>query len=254
MNIIAHRGANRHFPQNTLPAFQKAVALGADGIETDVHLTADGEIVICHDYTIDGTSNGSGDINLMTLAELRQYDFGVRQGEPFAGLRIPLLRECLEIVRGLKLINIEIKPPRGGSMLVAEKTLAMVAEMGLSDKVLISSFDCNVLIAAKKIAPTVRTGMLYDFVIEESPHVEEIMDDPAAFAKKIGADAMHPFVMLMGADPEDAAEYIEDCHKAGVDVNPWTVNDSEVVQLMQSLHCDGVITDVPDIARNAIEE
>jgi glycerophosphoryl diester phosphodiesterase len=246
MKIIAHRGANKHYPQNTVPAFKKAVELGADGIETDVHLTKDGEVVICHDYTIDGTSNGIGDINQMMLAELRQYDFGSYIGEQFTGIQIPTLTELLEVVRGLEIINIEIKPPRDHSMLVVEKTLALVEQFGLTEKLLISSFDCNVILAAKEMDSRIRTGMLYSISEAETPHLEELLDDPIAFVKPYRADALHPFFMMMNED------YIAEAHAAGLKVNPWTVNPTETVKCLLDLGCDGVITDIPDIARAAM--
>ena len=75
-NIISHRGANKYAPQNTLPAFKRALEIGTDGFETDVHLTKDGKVVLCHNYTIDETSNGKGAITDMVLDELKRYDFG----------------------------------------------------------------------------------------------------------------------------------------------------------------------------------
>ncbi|MDR3344524.1 MAG: glycerophosphodiester phosphodiesterase [Oscillospiraceae bacterium] len=246
MKVIAHRGANKYYPQNTIPAFQKAAQLGADGIETDVHLTKDGQVVICHDYTINGTSDGTGDINLMTLAELRQFDFGSYRGEQFAGIRIPTLEQLFEVVGGLEIINIEVKPPRDHSMLIVEKTLAIAERFGLTEKLLISSFDCDVILAAKQIDGRIKTGMLYSIVEEETPHLEELLDDPAAFVKPYRADALHPFVMMM------SEEYIADAHAAGLAVNPWTVNSPDAIQYLLTLGCDGIITDTPDIAIKAI--
>ncbi|MDR1805392.1 MAG: glycerophosphodiester phosphodiesterase [Clostridium sp.] len=248
MKVIAHRGANKFYPQNTLPAFKKAVELGADGIETDVHLTLDGQVVICHDYTIDGTSNGKGDINQMTLAQLRQYDFGSYRGEEFAGIKIPTLEECLEVVKGMDVINIEVKPPRDHSMLVVEKTLAIVRDFGLTEKLLLSSFDCDAILAAKQIEPSIKTGMLYSIVEAETPHLAELLEDPIAFVKPYKADALHPFVLMMDED------YIAAAHAAGLKVNPWTVNPVETVKLLLSMGCDSVITDTPDIALAVIAE
>ncbi len=91
--IIAHRGANKVAPQNTMPAFIKAKEMGAHGFENDVHYTKDGYIVICHNYSIDETSDGSGLILDMTLEELRKYDFGSYFSPAFAGTRIPTLDE-----------------------------------------------------------------------------------------------------------------------------------------------------------------
>ena len=106
--IIAHRGASKAAPQNTLAAFKKAKAMGAHGFENDVHLTKDGVIVVCHNPTIDATSNGTGAICDMTLEELRQYDFGSYFSPEFAGEKIPTLK-FYEVAQGLEIVNVEIK-------------------------------------------------------------------------------------------------------------------------------------------------
>ena len=110
--ILAHRGANKHAPQNTIPAFLKAIELGADGVENDVHLTKDGELVICHNYTIDETSDGKGNISDYTLEELKKFDFGSYFSPDFAGTKIPTLHEFLEIADPFSIINVEIKSPK----------------------------------------------------------------------------------------------------------------------------------------------
>ena len=107
--IIAHRGASKAAPQNTIPAFKKGIEFGCDGFENDVHLTKDGVIVVCHNYEIDETSNGSGLIADMTFEQLRQYDFGSYFDPSFAGTRIPTLDEFLELCSNVEIINIEIK-------------------------------------------------------------------------------------------------------------------------------------------------
>ncbi len=95
--IISHRGANRYAPQNTLPAFEKSIQLGVDGFETDVHMTRDGIPVICHNYTIEDTSNGMGSISTYTLDELKKFDFGSYFDPAFTGTRIPTLDEFLDL-------------------------------------------------------------------------------------------------------------------------------------------------------------
>ena len=89
--VLAHRGANKVAPQNTIPAFMKALEFNADGIETDVHLSKDGEIVICHNYTVDETSNGKGLIDELTLAQLKAMDFGFYFNKDFSGVFLPTL-------------------------------------------------------------------------------------------------------------------------------------------------------------------
>ena len=98
VKVIAHRGSNKKAPQNTLPAFRQAIAEGTDGFETDVHLTKDKKLVICHNYTIDDTSNGVGNITSYTLGELKKFDFGSYFGNDFANTPLPTLDEFLDLV------------------------------------------------------------------------------------------------------------------------------------------------------------
>ena len=149
INVISHRGANIYAPQNTLPAFKKALALGVDGFETDVHITKDNELVLCHNYTIDKTSNGNGSISQMTLETLKRYDFGSYFSPKFAGTRIPTLREFLELVASanLKVLNIELKSPKANETAIVRDTIRFVKEYDLFDRLLISSFDPKLLSA-----------------------------------------------------------------------------------------------------------
>lgn len=241
--ILAHRGANKHAPQNTLPAFLKAIELGADGVENDVHLTRDGELVICHNYTIDETSDGTGSISDYTLAELKQFDFGSYFSPAFAGTRIPTLHEFLEIAAPFSVINVEIKSPESGEKEIVRKTIDCVKEHKLFDRLIISSFDPRLLVEAKEIDPATRTGFLYS---PDSPVIEQVYDDPIAYAKSIKADALHPLIAYVDE------EYLEDAHKAGLIVNPWTVNLEEAMRLCGAWGSDGIITDVPDVAVNVL--
>ena len=117
INVIAHRGANRYAPQNTMPAFERAVQLGADGFETDVHLTKDGLPVIIHNHTINETSNGMGSVASYTFDELRKLDFGSYYSPQFKGTQIPSLDEFLELSKeaDIEVMNIELKGPKNKS-------------------------------------------------------------------------------------------------------------------------------------------
>ena len=103
--VLAHRGANKVAPQNTIPAFKKAIEFNADGLETDVHLSKDGHIVICHNYTIDETSNGVGRVDEMTLLELKNFDFGSYFSDDFKGVSLPTLPELLDLTKSPLLIQ-----------------------------------------------------------------------------------------------------------------------------------------------------
>lgn len=237
--VISHRGANQLAPENTMPAFQKALEFHVDGFENDVHMTRDGVLVVCHDDTVDRTSNGTGFICEKTFAELRELDFGSWFSPAFAGTKIPTLEEWFAICGSLKVINVELKRAPNGSTASAPATVALAKQMGMFEKLIISSFELEILQAAKAADPAARVCMLY---APNSPECEEIMDDPAAFAKAHNLYAFHPFVGMVSED------YIEECHEAGIVVNPWTVNPEFSLATLRDWGCDGVITDVPDLA------
>ena len=150
-NVIAHRGACKVAPQNTIPAFQKAIEMGANGFENDVHVTKDGFLVVCHNHDIDETSNGTGAISDYTLEELRKFDFGSYFSEEFAGTKIPTLDEFLDLCGGLDVINIEIKNPKKAGTDIARKTINKVKEFGLFSKLIISCFNKDILIECKEL-------------------------------------------------------------------------------------------------------
>lgn len=243
INIIAHRGACKAAPQNTMPAFKIARDMGADGFENDVHLTADGHIVICHDYAIDKTSNGSGLILEMTLAQLLEYDFGSYFSQEYAGTKIASLDEFFEVAKGLPVINVEIKPPLNKSYDIVPAVINMAKEMGVFDDMIISSFDENVITKVKEYDSECKTGFLYDI---NSTAIDTIIKDPVAYAKNLAADAIHPVILLT------SEELIYSAHENGLMVNPWTVNSSDAIKNLEKWGCDGLITDIPDFARTQL--
>lgn len=242
--ILAHRGANRAAPQNTIPAFLKAIEMGAHGVENDVHLTADGRLVIVHDYEIDNMSNGKGKVSDYTLEELKGFDFGSYFSPDFEGTRIPTLEEFLDIADPFEIINIEIKSPEKKGTDIVGKTVEAVKAFGLLDRLIISSFDADLLTEVKGIDSKIKTGLLYS---PDSPIIEKIFDDPFGFAKSIKADALHPFCFYVDE------EYIETAHKNGFIVNPWCVNLPAGIKAMDDWGCDGIITDVPDVCAQTLK-
>ena len=238
--VISHRGANRYAPQNTLPAFEKGYALGADGYETDVHITKDGKVVLCHNYTIDETSDGCGPISTKTLADLKEYDFGKYFSDKFKGTRIPTIDEFLSFVEttDITVLNIEIKSPKEAETAIVSETIKAVKEHGLFDKLLISSFDPKLLVEAKHIDSRCQTGFLY-----APNHLTffQMGYKPVKFAQEIGADALHPYFRLVNK------QYVKAAHEAGIKVNPWTVNAEKDIDRMIELGVDGIITDFPDV-------
>lgn len=234
--VLAHRGANKVAPQNTLPAFQKALDFNADGLETDVHLSLDGHIVICHNYTIDETSNGTGRVDEMTLSQLKSYDFGSYFSDEFKGVTLPTLPELLDLTKSMKLINIEIKPPQKDCDLV-KKVVEAIHEYGIVENSIVSCFDPECIRLVKEIDKNVKTGLLY----EDDKLGNEIMTfGVAKYCKQLNVDAAHPHRKLI-----TEAEVI-DLHNLGIAVNPWTVNKEEEIVRFTQWGCDALISDVPD--------
>ena len=234
--VLAHRGANKVAPQDTLPAFQKALDFNADGLETDVHLSLDGHIVICHNYTIDETSNGTGRVDEMTLSQLKSYDFGSYFSDEFKGVTLPTLPELLDLTKSMKLINIEIKPPQKDCDLV-KKVVEAIHEYGIVENSIVSCFDPECIRLVKEIDKNVKTGLLY----EDDKLGNEIMTfGVAKYCKQLNADAAHPHRKLI-----TEAEVI-DLHNLGIAVNPWTVNKEEEIVRFTQWGCDALISDVPD--------
>lgn len=244
--VISHRGANRHAPQNTLPAFEKSIAIGVDGFETDIHVTKDGVPVVCHNYTIDETSNAIGLIAEMTLEELKCFDFGSYFKPEFKGTRIPTLDEFLTLCEGaaIDIMNIELKSPKQAESGIAAKTIEAVKAHGLFDKLLISSFDPQLLLEAKEIDPACQTGLLYSPQTFGSKKVFVVAD---AYAAEIKADALHPHFLSVNK------KYVENAHRRGIKVNVWTVNCPCITQYLLRCGVDGIITNYPEMVKREIE-
>ena len=243
--VISHRGANKHAPQNTLPAFEKSIEIVVDGFETDIHVTKDGIPVVCHNYTIDETSDGKGLIAEMTLEELRKYDFGSYFSEKFKGTKIPTLEEFLTLCEGadIEILNIELKSPKQGETGIVQKTIDAVKSHGLFDKLIISSFDAKLLVEAKQIEPACKTGLLYSLQTFSS---SKVFFMPVTYASSIKADALHPHFIHV------TPGYVYRAHKKGIKVNVWTVDKSFLAKYLLLCKADGIITNTPELIKSII--
>lgn len=235
--IIGHRGGAKGFPENTLAAFKKSVELGADGVEFDVQLTKDGEVVVIHDEMIDRTMTGSGLVKDHTLKELRQMSAGEFFSPEFKAEKIPTLKEVLEIVQDLEVINIELKNylPYIG---LEEKVLDLVDNFEIRDKTIISSFNHYSLQKVKKLQPEIKTGALL---------MSKIIN-PADYAFKRGFDALH--LHFLTAEQE----IINKSHFMGLQLNVYTVNFPESVVELLEKEVDMIMTDDLEMALNLRDE
>lgn len=229
--IIGHRGAPTLAPENTMASFRAAVELGVDGIETDVQETRDGYLVLCHDEMLNRTTNGTGLIKDHTLSELRELSAGLWFDKKFESERIPTLKELLDLVVDKDIfINIEIK---SGVILypdIEKHVIDMIHDYKMNDRVILSSFNHYSLLECKKIDCSIKTGALYMAGLVA----------PWEYAKRIGADALHP--LFYNIRPE----IMEGVKKNGIMVNPFTVNNEPEMKYMIAMGVDGIITDRSD--------
>lgn len=246
MFVIAHRGANKFAPQNTIEAFVKAADMGADGVETDVRITKDGQLVLCHNTTVNKTSNGRGKVMNLYFGDMRDMDFGSWFGRRFSNTPIPTLDDFLEVMKttDVSILDIELKPVTHKDLSFVPEVIYKVRSHGLLDRLLISSFDRKILIKAKAIDERVKTGFLYPFFGEA---VAMRFVSPVNMAAKSGFDYILPHCSYINEG------IVKKAHKAGLKIAPWTVNDISLIDKLCAWGADGVITDYPDIMKNKIE-
>ena len=229
MLLIGHRGASGHAPENTLAAFRKAVALGVTFIETDLQLTRDTYLVAIHDESVNRTTNGHGAVHDLSLEEIRKLDAGSWFGSEFSGERIPTLEEILDFAKKNDVVfYLEMKP--AGSWGGEHALIAALRASGEIARTVVISFDPGILVAARKIEPTLMTGLLYDGQL----------DDPLDKAVEIGArqivvrgDLVTPW--LLGQ-----------ARRRDLQVVCWTVNQAPHMRLLVAAGVDGIMSDYPD--------
>lgn len=231
--VFAHRGARRVAPENTLPAFARALEMGVAGIEFDVHLTRDERLVVIHDFTVDKTTNGRGAVASMTAAEVRRLDAGSHFGAAFAGVQTPFLEEVLDLVGDRCRLNIEIKSMDPYANDASAAVAAVIRDRKLYDQVLVSSFNPISLIKLRHLDAKIALGMLYG---SEMPvFLRQVWAGPP-----ICPEAQHPEHTLI----DDA--YMAWARALPAAVNTWTVNEVEEAQRLAALGVDVIMSDVPD--------
>lgn len=229
--IFAHRGFSGKYPENTMLAFQKAVEIGVDGIELDVHLTKDNEIVIIHDEDIKRTCDGEGLVKDMTLEELRRFDASATFRGVYGFCGIPTLREYFELVKDTPIItNIELKTGVYEYPTIEKRVIDMVREFGLSDKIIFSSFNHFTVKRCEEIAPEIKRGFLtgdwiYDF---------------GKYTAERNVQCCHPWHVSL------SEEVIREMHEAGCEINTWTVNEYTDIEKLSKWGVDSLIGNFPD--------
>jgi glycerophosphoryl diester phosphodiesterase len=237
--VIAHRGASAYFPENTIPAFKGAIAMGADMVELDVQLTSDKEVVVFHDEKISRCTDGRGKIADHTLAELKKLDAGSWYSKDFQNTRIPSLAEALSVCKNKIAANIEIKTKAVSKMFfgsIEEKCLKIVEQAGMQKHVVFSSFDSRAIMHLKQIDNTVTVAVLF----EKKRYGSKL---PSDIIESLGADAFNC------SSAEFSRKWLANFKLNNIPVNIYTVNDAKNMRRFLRIGVSGIFTNKPDILK-----
>lgn len=259
--IFAHRGANAVAPENTVPAFEKALELGVDGIELDVQATADGVLVVLHDFRLERTTTGAGPLRTHTLAQLAAVDAGIRFDDAFSGTPIPTLEQVFDLVGGRCIVNVEIKNMDWNGGREAEPLARLIERRGLKEQVIVSSFNPISLRKMRQLDPSIALGLLYFSKPprqggESGSLLQKVRNLPLRhlilhlarplLSRGIAPNALHPHFASIDA------QLVEIARSRGQLVNAWTVNSVAEARRLAGLGVDAIITDLPDVVRQGL--
>jgi len=230
--IFAHRGSKGTHPENTLASFKEAVRVGSDGIELDVHLTKDGHLVVIHDETVDRTTNGTGEIRNLTLAEIKAMDAGSWFHNKYAGEKIPTLEEVLLLLTELGFngqLNIELKTDVIQYKGLVEKCLALQSAKDWPFAIVYSSFNPYTLVELKEANPSQEIGLLFES--------KEWADKGDAMLEK---ESYHPDLKLL--------DWAIEWNRNQLPLRVWTVNEDTDINRCFELQIEAIFTDYPQKA------
>ena len=245
VKVIAHRGASAYAPENTLAAFRKAVELGADIIELDIHQTKDSQIVVIHDATVDRTTNGRGKIADHTLDELRQLNAGSWFSPSFVNEKIPLLQEVFERTPDSVLLLIELKAGSPYYPDIEKRVIHLIRGEKAVHRVIIKSFQDDILETIRAQAPDiprlkvfVTEISLLNIIIEHGINFGTVLDDSVQYLQ-------HHWFGL-------SDDFLNASHQKGYTVFAWGVNSERQMRSLIAKGIDGIETDYPDKLRSLL--
>lgn len=237
--LFAHRGACAHAPENTVESFQLAFEQGTDAVELDAKLSADGEVVVIHDSTVNRTTNGHGRVCDLKLSEMQALDAGSFFSEKYRGAKIPSLNEVFEAVGKKGMINVELTNYSSPRDVLVEKVCELVKKHALQDHIIFSSFFAFNLKNAAQLLPDVPRGLL-------------ALDGwKGAWARSFGFmfgeyQALHPYIT--DVDLQQAQRV----HRLKRRIHVWTANAAEDILRLKAWGVDGIFTDDPVTALRAL--
>lgn len=244
--LVAHRGGAALAPENTLAAFARGIAEKADAVEMDVHLSKDGELVVMHDAELSRTTDGTGLIGDMTLAEIRRFNAAAKfGGGPVEAQKAPTFQEVVDLVGGRVAMQIEIKVKPDGTRYagIEQKVVDVLRKANMIEKSVIISFDWNVLKDVKAIEPRLKTGALAGSAYFRS------VTRPATAAQQVKAAGADYF----GVDKAYVSqELLAELAKVGIGGGAWTVNTEEDMRRIAGWKPAFITTDRPDALRRVL--
>jgi glycerophosphoryl diester phosphodiesterase len=235
--VVGHRGALGHAPENTMASFEKGVECGADVLELDVHLTADGELAVIHDDDVSRTTDGRGAVREMTLAELKRLDAGGWFGGHYRGERVPSLADVLAWAHGRVELLVEIKGGPLPAPGIEEKVVVAVRDHRMLDQVMVISFHHPSVKRVKELDPLLATGILYSGRL-----VDTVGAAHAARADSVRAGWGYW-----------TAELVEEVRAAGLVAHAWNANDEARMEYLVKLGVDSIGSDYPDRMRHYLD-
>lgn len=230
--ILGHRGAKNYAPENTLAAFTLALEQGADGVELDAKLSADGQVIVFHDMTVNRTTNGKGLVSGLSFSQLRELDAGGFFSEQFRGEKIPSLDEVFESIGKRAVINVELTNYSTPHDSLVERTCDLIRRHALQKSIIFSSFSPGILKKAARFLPEVPRGLL-----ARGGWI-------GAWARSFGFTfgdyaALHPYIT------DVTHQEVQRVHRLRRKINAWTSNREEDTRRLISWGVDGIITDDP---------
>jgi glycerophosphoryl diester phosphodiesterase len=238
--VAAHRGDRAAAPENTVPAFESAVRSGSDFLETDVQLTVDGYPVLMHDSSVDRTTNGTGNVADLTLAELRTLDAGSWYSEEFAGIHVPLFDEFLDILVAAPEVTALVELKDEWTADDVETLMGGIYFRGVQDRIVFAAFSPNTASALQEVAPIIPRVILR----------RVLPVDPVEVAGRYGAIA----IMTRASALEASPDAVEQMHAAGLGILLYTLNSEERWSEALSYGVDGIVTDEPSALDEWIAE
>lgn len=239
--IFAHRGSSAYAPENTIEAFELALEQGANGIELDAKLSADGNVIVMHDDTVDRTTNGTGQVRALTLPALKQLDAGSKHPPNFKPYQIPTLDEVFEAVGAKIFINVELTNYTSPRDDLPDKVISLIKKHNLETSILLSSYNILALIQARKLLPKIPLGYLtYGGQAEATLKTRLVRFGPLL--------ALHP------AESDVTNQLIHTAHQAKCRIHTYTVNQPDRMQQLFSAGIDGIFTDNPVLALKVLAD